>query len=421
MYLHFSTAAPVVAGLVMLFDVQAPTSAFVSAKAPTSEELFDSSVLHEIRLNINSRDLKLLRQGYLSNTYYTADLTFRNSRLRSVAVRSRGNYTRDATKLGLTVDFDRYTPGRTFMGLRSLVLDNLVADPSMLRDILASEMFRRMGQRAPRQAMCRLYINNDYQGVYAMVEDIDPVYLKQTFGRDDGYLFEYKRPGYYYGDSLGADLNAYEPIFQPRTHKSEPAAILFEPIRRLLEAMTDEAEASRETLDSVLDLEQFVTLLAIETFQGEEDGFAGVNGINNFYLYREARSLRHSMIVWDRDRAFTFLYSSIFERLNEVSFARRALAHDDLRSRYLDVLEATAHSVDDSGWLAAEIERLSALIRPFVYQDVRQRYSNTDFDEAIDFLRVWAAVRPGVVLEQVAMFKGNTDRNQDPNQESPRR
>ena len=409
MYLHFSGAASIVAGLVMLLDVQKPSGWLVFASTPTAEELFDSSVLHEIRLNVNSRDLKLLRQGYLDNTYYTADLTWRNTRIRSVAVRSRGASTRDATKIGLTVDFDRYTPRRTFAGLRSLVLDNLLDDPSMLRDILASEVFRRMGQRAPRQAMCRLYLNNDYQGVYAIVENIDPVYLKETFGRDDGYLFEFKRPGVYYGGYLGADLNAYDPIFQPRTHKGESAATLFEPIRRLLEAMTDEAEASREVLDSVLDLEQFVTLVAIETLQGEGDGFAGVNGMNNFYLYREAGSPRHSMLVWDRDRAFTFIYTPIFERLNDVSLVRRALAYDDLLSRFLQVLEDTAHSVSDSGWLAAEIERLSALIGPSVYQDVRKRWSNADFDEAIDQLRQWAALRPGIVLDQVAMFRGNSD------------
>ena len=407
MYLHFSGAAPILAGLVMLFDVQRTAGPLVSASRLTTEDLFDSSVLHEIRVNINSRDLKLLREGYLSNTYYSGDLTWRNFRIRGVAVRSRGASTRDATKLGLTVDFDRYTPGRTFLGLRSLVLDNLLDDPSMLRDILASEVFRRMGQAAPRQAMCRLYLNNDYQGVYAIVENIDPVYLKETFGRDDGYLFEFKRPGNYYGGYLGGDLNAYDPIFQPRTHKSEPAATLFEPIRRLLEAMTDEAESSREVLDSVLDLDQFVTLVAIETLQGEGDGFTGVNGMNNFYLYREAGSLRHSMLVWDRDRAFTFIDTPIFERLNDVSLVRRALAHDDLLSRFLQVLEDTAHSVSDSGWLAAEIERLSALIGPSVYQDVRKRWSNADFDEAIDQLRQWAALRPGIVLDQVAMFRGN--------------
>ena len=407
MYLHFSGVAPIMAGLVMLLDVQRPAGSPVFATTSTTDELFDNSVLHEIRLNINARDLKLLRQGYLSNTHYPADLTWRNQRVRNVAVRSRGASTRDGNKLGLTVDFDRYTLGRTFMGLRSLVLDNLLDDPSMLRDILASEVFRRMGQPAPRMAMSRLYLNNEYQGVYAIVENIDPAFLYETFGRDDGYLYEFKRPGNYYGDYLGANLKAYDPIFQPRTHKTEPASILFEPIRRLLEAMTDEAQASREVLESVLDLEQFVTVLAIETLQGEGDGFAGVNGMNNFYLYRDARSTRHSVLVWDRDRAFTFVYSSIFERLDEVSLTRRALAYDDLRSRFLQVLEDTAHSVSDSGWLAAEIERLAALIAPSVYQDVRKRFSNTEFDEAVEYLRQWAAVRPGVVLEQVAMFKGN--------------
>ena len=40
--------------------------------------------------------------------------------------------------------------------------------------------FERMGEPAPRQSFCRLYINNVYHGVYAIVESVDSDFLART-------------------------------------------------------------------------------------------------------------------------------------------------------------------------------------------------------------------------------------------------
>ena len=62
---------------------------------------------------------------------------------------------------------------QTIAGLKSFVLDNLVQDPSMLKERLTMAFFRRMGLPAPREAHARLYINNQFSGLYAIVEAID--------------------------------------------------------------------------------------------------------------------------------------------------------------------------------------------------------------------------------------------------------
>ena len=50
----------------------------VRARAQTAAELFDGNAIQEIRLSINSRDLRTLRENFNLNTHYTADLTWRN-------------------------------------------------------------------------------------------------------------------------------------------------------------------------------------------------------------------------------------------------------------------------------------------------------------------------------------------------------
>ena len=147
------------------------------ARAQTSDQLFDQSVVHEIRVLINSRDLAQLREHYDKNTYYPAEFQWGTLRAPNVGVRSRGLGSRSPTKLGLRVDFTHYATRQRFVGLKSLVLKNLVQDPSMVREALAMAMFSRMGQPAPRESFCRVYINGVYQGLYALVEDIDDVFL----------------------------------------------------------------------------------------------------------------------------------------------------------------------------------------------------------------------------------------------------
>ena len=155
----------------------------------TSEDLFAADTLHDVHLYIHPRDLQRLRSEYRENTYFPADLVWRQTRVRNVAVRSRGGgATRDAVKLSFRVDINRYNPRQTFLGLRAIVLDNLFQDRTMMHEALSMSVHARMGQIAMRESFCRVYVNGEYQGLYTIVEDVDESFLTRTFGRVGGYL-----------------------------------------------------------------------------------------------------------------------------------------------------------------------------------------------------------------------------------------
>src|SRR5262245_58700255 len=113
----------------------------VGARAVT--DVFDTSVVHEIKLFMNSRELPQLRANFLGNNYYPADFEWNGTRVRNVGVRSRGSGSRLQSKLGLRLDFNRYTTNQTFQGLKALDFDNLTQDPSTMREFLAMQIFRR--------------------------------------------------------------------------------------------------------------------------------------------------------------------------------------------------------------------------------------------------------------------------------------
>jgi spore coat protein CotH len=393
---HSSFRRSLLVGMVLC---SAPAS---DLTAQTADDLFATDALQEIRLFISSRDLQQLRAHYDENTYYPADLQWKDLRLRNIAVRSRGSASRNPWKPGLQIDFDRFVSDQELVGLRSLVLDNLWQDPSMIRERLAMAFFERMGEPAPRESFSRLYINNAYQGLYGIVEDVSPDFLARTFDKDTGYLFEYKNVRPFYGEYLGDDLEAYKPLFEPRSHKLEADTILYSPIRDLFREINhDDDGVWRERVEEYLNLRQFVTHVAIEMFLAEPDGVLGFSGMNNFYLLRQADTKRHRLIPWDKDLSFSDITSPILHQEEENELFRRAMAYDDLRTLYLKKIKQCAYAASAGGWLQKQIVATASLISEAAREDTFKPVSNEEFDAALKFMKRFARQRSDFVVKEL--------------------
>jgi len=376
------------------------------ALAQSADELFDVNTIQEVRLSVNTRDLRTLRERYQDNTYYTADLAWKNLKLRNVGIRSRGQGSRNPTKLGLRVDMAYYTTGQRFVGLSSLVLDNIWQDDSMLRERLAFTFFERMGQPAPRESFCRLFINNEYQGLYTITEEVDADFVKRVSGETGGNLFEFHWADdkQWRGEDLVSVAN-YKPRLEARTHVLDADATLYAPVQQLFKEVNGpDDNVWRERVEQYLDLVQFVRHVAIETFIIENDGILGYAGMNNFYLYRTSGSSKHRLFVWDKDNAFLFPGGQISIASDNVIF-NRALRYADLKDEYLTTLEQCAILAKTDDFLLREIDRLTAIVHDAAKADTRKQYGNEQYDEAVKWLRGFAASRPDEVLAEVARLR----------------
>jgi hypothetical protein len=378
------------------------------ADAQTSADLFDPGTLQEIRLFINSKDLALLRGRYQENLRFPADLEWRNLRVRNVSLRSRGFGSRSGTKLGLLVEFDHYKTSQRFVGLSSLVLKNQTQDKSMIRERLAMAVFARMGLPASRESFGKVYINNEYQGLYGIVENIDASYLTRVFGDSRGFLYEYRWLTYYYATYLGDDLAAYKPVFEPRTRVLEADTTLYSPFRDLFREVNGPDDAVwRERVEQYLDLNYLVTYIAIENFMSEWDGFAGNYGMNNFFVHRPEGTTKLQILPWDRDSAMLDPNSSIFFHNDENVLVRLALSFSDLREQYLTVLENCARSVIEDDWFERQAADTSAFITDAAHEDARKPYTNEEFDAEVQFIKDYTRLRPAEVLNQVAKARAS--------------
>lgn len=418
--------SPLLSLVVAAFVASASAAGGQDLPDLTDRDLFDDSTLHTIRLVINPRDWEDLKANYQTNDYYACHLLWRDRVVRNVGIRSRGTGSRSGTKPGLRVDFNLYDEPQRFVGLKSLVLRNNTQDPSQLHERLAMQFFERMGLPAPRQAHARLVVNDEYVGLYSLVEPVDKVFLGRHFQQENGFLYEYDYdaddPPYRF-ELRGTSPQLYSPKpFKPVTHETDPSpGPIVDMVRAINE--TSNADFTRVMADH-LDLERFVTHVAVESFLSEMDGVLGEWGMNNFYLYRFEGSVRSTLIPWDKSEAFKGgVHRSIWHNVDDVPswvqnrLMTRVMLVPALRRLYLETLSrcadvASAPEADDPlDEVAAEGERPSWLERAVMrgYEQIRQAalddpakpHSNDEFEAAVIDLLGFARERSAFVRREV--------------------
>ena len=380
-----------------------------------SDPLFNSDVIQRIDLRVHSADWEKLKQNFQENTYYPADMVYNGQTARNSGIRSRGLGSRLAQKPGLRVDFDRYTADQRFLGLRSLVLDNLTQDPSAVHETMTMKLFAKLGIPAPREAHVRLYINNRYEGLYAVVESIDKSFLARVFGsieqdtQNDGYLYEFDYLDPWMFSYLGQDLAPYKLRFDPKTHENESDAKKYGPLENLVRLANElPIDQYMPVLGEHLDLTAFVRYVAAQNFVGQNDGFLGYAGMNNFYFYRLENGQKHVFLAWDEDNAFWGPEFPITMRHDENVLFRKAMQIPELSDEYYRILlEASRLTEEPTGsdglpWFEFETRRQLDLLFDALRDDPNKPYTIEQHESARAAAIMFARDRARSVRDQIA-------------------
>jgi spore coat protein CotH len=370
----------------------------VPASAQTQADLFDDTTLHTIEIVMHSRDWSDLHANFLTNDHYPCDVIWNGQRMRNTAVRSRGNGSRYQAKPGLELSFDYYASQQRFLGLRSLVLDNLVTDPSMIRESTAMALMRRVGVAAPREAPARLFVNGEFVGVYMIVEPVDTVFAQKAFDQP-GLLFEYRWSYPFFATFPGDSLDAYATLFASRNLGVHSTAELYTPMRELFRTINDAPEGEFAQVDRYLDLNGIIRTLGASTFMAEWDGVFGYDGMNNFYLYRTGDRAR--LIPWDRDQAFHAADYPLLAGVFENVLGRRLLEEPAMRAAYVQAVVEAMAAAEGDGWLEREFARQYALIHDAAIADTFKFATNEAFEQAYAELVAFARTRPSFVRNEL--------------------
>ncbi len=229
-------------------------------------------------------------------TYVPADVEVDGTTYATAGIRLMGDEL--ATKKSLRIRFNEFRPSQEFHGLKRINLRNMAGDPTLVREALAYKLMRDAGVPASRTSFVWVCVNAGPCGLHTQVEQVDRKFLEDRFdGDDSGNLYKVERGGtlIYEGD-LPADY-PYLHVYEKKTNEGADDYSDLIGLMRVL----DDTDVLETQLPSVLDVNGFLTALAVNTWLAGMNSYQGTS--DNMYLYRDSAGIFHT-IPWDMNQAF---------------------------------------------------------------------------------------------------------------------
>ena len=406
------------------------------------EKIFDSSCVHTINIQVSATDWEGLKKDALSKECIDSTVTINGETLHHVGVRTKGNSTllfnaaKGWDRFSLVLEFDAFQKSQRFYGLDCLSLYNNMFDASTMKTYLCYEMMRSMGVPTPLCSFAAVHVNGKFLGIYAASELFSESFALRNFGYDHGQIY---KPEQFdiaaimtgevqnakidlaglSGDSitidsmlsipndavrlayLGESLYAYEDIWRNASFN-----IGTSDKNRLVTALRQLSEGDDPA--SVVDLDMLARYFAVNTFVLNTDCYTTVMA-HNYGLYEKDGIL--TMLPWDYDVAlgnigseFGLTDPSIFinqpidtpvfkTTVDERPMLRVLLENEEGIRLYHKYLDELVTIWIDSGNMATEIQRLAAMIQPWVEKESISIYSFAEHLQAVESIRKFTSYR----------------------------
>ena len=266
---------------------------------------YDPHAVQSIRLTIADDDQRRMFAALPKRIYVPATFQWRDTIRKKVAVRFKGNsssHPRQTHKRSFLVRFDEYDKQQRFFGLRRVSFDNGIQFGSLFSESLITEILRDQGLPVQRANFAKVYVNEEFQGVYVNVERIDESFVARNFS-GGGALFKVDEggPGANF-QFLGDDPSAYAKAFEPKNDLAKQNAHQRQLVALVRACNTASSEAP--PLDAMLDLDRFLRVAAVMLFSGAFDQLTGWNP-HNYYLFHDNQRNRWHYLPWDLDVGFS--------------------------------------------------------------------------------------------------------------------
>ena len=306
------------------------TSFLLSLRAQTKGDLLFADTMHTIEINSETEpDLyeNLMQEVYSTpGTYphHLVDVIIDGNKLDSVTVRVKGLISTLGDIPPLKIDFDEYVEDQTCDGLNKLNLNNSYLDDSKQKDRLIYKLYKDVGIPSPRTSYAEIYINEEFIGVYLVVEQINKIFLKENFATNDGSLWK-------------ASFNQFG---------ADPALDYFNP----------------QMIASTVDMRNFCKFNILAYIVGAIDNFPVTD--NNYYTYYNDKSMSYYFLPWDHHLSFSDNEDSFLGIFPNESFFFNTdfWAIPEIRDTYLEVACELMNYLFDADQLTDFIEDTIAII-----------------------------------------------------------
>jgi hypothetical protein len=296
---------------------------FIGALQAQTPDIYNINAITEIKLYFKEKNWhelldSLKRVG--QDERLVGDLVLNGKKYEKVGVRYKGNSSFKSVsedghkKLPFNIKVNEFNKKQTLPGnYNTLKLSNSFRDPSFVREVLAYEIAHKY-MPAPKANFAKVYVNDQYLGVYHNVESIDDPFLLKRFKEDKGVLVKCdpdwtveQAPGCRDSEQsslmyIGEDSTCYMRFYEMKDKNGWQNFIHF------TKTLTQEPDK----IAARLNVDQTLWMLAFNNVLVNLDSYTGLL-CHNYYLYRDTLGVYHPL-VWDMNMAF-----GGFRRLNKDS------------------------------------------------------------------------------------------------------
>ncbi|HMJ88412.1 MAG TPA: CotH kinase family protein, partial [Candidatus Acidoferrum sp.] len=266
-------------------------------------DIFDNKHVLPITIEISTNELKALQRD--ARRYARATVREGTNVWNEVGIHLKGaagSFRGIDDKPALTLHFSKFTPDQKFHGLKKIHLNNSVQDASYMTENLCGELFRRAGVPAARVSYATVVFNGRKKGVYVLKEGFEKemlgLYFNKTKGNlyDGGFLREITDP-LERDEGQGDDVDKWADL------KALAAA-----------AQSTNVLTRFDDLSKVLDMERFISFVALEIMMWDWDGY--VLNRNNYRVFHDMGSNRMVFFPHGMDQMFWHADAPIYPNMN---------------------------------------------------------------------------------------------------------
>jgi spore coat protein H len=330
-------------------------------KADKSDKFFESTDVLQIKIEIPPEGIATLAKyqfqfGGGSTERQSVNVTVREGKdvYTNVALHLKGaagSFRPITDNPAMTLNFDKNAKNQKFHGLEKLSLNNSVQDPTLVSEQFCRELFLKVGVPTPRATHATVELNGKDLGVYVLVEGFNKQFLKKHFKDANGHLYD---GGFVKDIDAELALNSGD---NPKDQSDRKALV----------------EAAREPdlkkrlgrLEQTLDLDRFLTYIALDVMLWDWDGYA--QNRNNWRLYHDPSTEKMVFIPHGMDQMFWKPEGSLLPRLGGM-VAKSVLQIPELRARYFDKIRELRSSVFQTESLTNRARAIAAKVSPVLKQ-----------------------------------------------------
>jgi len=350
-------------------------------------ELFGIKQVRSYHLEFSDSAIQQLHEDpkhYVRATFREGDDVYKE-----VGVRLKGGHGSfrmldGKSKAAFTVKFNHFVKGQRFHGLRRIILNNAVQDPTYMSEYIGYGLFRDAGVPAPRIGYATLSINEEPYGLYVQVEAVSKDFLKRWYPKTEGNLYEGAFMDVMQWREMDLDSN------QGKENRRD--------LRRLAKSVEQADENNPwKTLADFVDLDNFTRFIALEQLVNHWDGYTQTN---NYRMYQNPETNKFEFFPHGADQLFQDLRKDIFR--DQGGILSRALVQTDSgKQRYCQVIKQLLEQVWDESKIKSRIAETYRLIYPYIAADLEKGRSVEEFEEATQRMLRFINVRRYVVLSQL--------------------